>query len=134
MPNIHTSSLPDVLSCLITKDDETQLWLAHCLNLDLVTSSKTPDDAWKRLTQVIKMHVEHCFTNRHRGLEHSASDEEWADFKRVKARATPLRSEKVELNLVPGQMDEDKFVWIEGVENQFTSESKNSPVTLQPVH
>jgi hypothetical protein len=108
--------IPDVLRCLLTPDVETGRWLGHCLEFDIVTSGKDPDSAWKNLKAVVRLHVEHCFTNWQEGLtEFRASDEEIAVFEALKERQL-FRSDKITFTLIPPQKDELHPLWMQGVE------------------
>jgi hypothetical protein len=109
--------LPDVFRCLLGRDSETKLWVAHCLDFDLATSGKTEDEAWKRLLRVVKMHVEHCFTHHPDGLKHKAEQDQWDLFERLKQEKRELiRSEKISLTLIPQPEDVADFFWIQGVD------------------
>src|ERR1700721_2415759 len=93
-----------VLSCLLSKDEQTGRWLAHCLDFDLLTSAKTEDTAWENLRKVVRVLIEHCFTFHKGGLKLEAEPHEWADFKRIEKRlladGVPIRTEKITLKLL----------------------------------
>jgi hypothetical protein len=109
---------PDVLRCLLTPDQETGRWNGHCLDLDVATSGKDADQAWHNLRAIVRLHVEHCFTNWQDGLKFRASDEEVATFEALKTKHR-VRSEKITFNLVPPQkFEEPPPLWIEAVEDE----------------
>lgn len=109
-----------VLSCLLSKDERTGRWLAHCLDFDLMTSAKTQDTAWENLRKVVRVHIEHCFTFHQDGLKLEAEPQEWSDFKniehRLKAEELPIRTEKITLKLNPPRTLAEFELWIRGVE------------------
>ena len=43
-----------MLQCSTSLDQETGLYIAHCLNFDLMESGKTPDEAWANLKASLK--------------------------------------------------------------------------------
>lgn len=48
----------NMLSCLIMKDANTQVYISHCLNHDLMECGKTSEEAWENLKTVIKRNLE----------------------------------------------------------------------------
>jgi predicted RNase H-like HicB family nuclease len=121
--------IPEVLRCLLTPDAETGRWLGHCLELDVVTSGKDPDAAWKNLKAVVRLHVEHCFTNWQEGLlNFRASDEEIAVFEALKGRQL-FRSDKITFTLIPPQKNELHPLWMQGVELTEGVGSVRTPCT-----
>jgi len=111
--------IPDVLSCLLSQDSETKLWIGHCLDFHLITSGKDPDTAWTHLRSVITTHVEHCFTHHRHGLSFRAPDSEWKLFETLKNRQPLVRTEKITLRLVAPQTEQVPAFWIQGVESSF---------------
>ena len=109
---------PQVFSCLLSKDEQTGRWLAHCLDFDLMTSAKSQDIAWENLRKVVRAHIEHCFTFHQDGLKMRAEDHEWANFReievRLKEQQIPIRTEKITLKLTPTKSGRE--LWIRGVE------------------
>src|SRR4029077_4276169 len=110
--------IPDVLSCLLTRDAETGRWLAHCLDLDLITSGKDEDAAWSNLKGVLRAHVESCFTHWQEGLTFRASREEFDLFEKLKATQQNFRSDKIEFRLTPPKTEVTPLHphWMQGVE------------------
>lgn len=113
-----TELIPSVLSCLLAKDAETGRWLGHCLDFDIVTSGLDQDKAWQNLKEVVRLHVEQCFTNWPLGLSRGASQETWKILNDLVDPSKPFRQEKIHLNLVaPTQEDQwMKAFALEGVE------------------
>jgi hypothetical protein len=114
--NDHENIIPKVLRCLLQADPETGRWNGHCLDLDLATSGKDPDQAWLNLRAVVRLHVEHCFTHWQDGLKFRATPDEIAVFEALE-KHQPVRREKMTFNLVPPQTREElPSLWIEAAE------------------
>jgi hypothetical protein len=109
--------IPGVLSCLLTQDEETKLWLGHCLDFNLVTSGKSPDGAWTNLRAVIKTHVEHCFTNHRDGLGFRAGSQDWRLFDELKKKQPMMRTEKITLRLVAPETEQIPAFWMQAAES-----------------
>src|ERR1051325_7732009 len=93
-------NIPDPIKCILSIDQETGLWVGRCLDFGLVTSGKTAESAWTNLKSVVKLHIEHCFTNdEFRLSKHRAPDEDFTDFDH-QTQHDHVRSDKIELNLV----------------------------------
>lgn len=112
--------LPDTLSCLLTFDKATDLWLGTCLNLGLTTSGKTDKLAWENLGKVVRRHVEVCWRRDREALNrHRAPQSEWDLFdflkKKAQERNEPFRSEKITFDLVEPE-NELGPLWINGLE------------------
>ncbi len=108
--------IPDVLSCVLFVDNESNKWVAHCLDFDLATSGRDEDAAWKNLKTVVRVHVENCFTHWPDALKKRASEEEWQQFNALKLEQREFRSEKITFNLVPPKTSEMKPLWMHGFE------------------
>jgi hypothetical protein len=112
----HEKLVPSVLRCLLQLDTESKRWNGHCLDLDLATSGKDPDQAWQNLRAVVRLHVEHCFTHWQDGLRFKAEPEEIAVFEALR-KHQHIRSEKITFNLVPPQTQEElPPLWIEAAQ------------------
>ena len=73
--------LPKSLSCLLSQDKQTGLWINYCLDFDLVTSGKSEDEVWNSMKAMLKAHVESCFADGFsEGLSHQAKIEAWVAF------------------------------------------------------
>lgn len=106
-----------MLACIIGRDPETGLFLGHCLNYDLMESGSTPDEAWQKLKAVVKAHIEHCYTHYRKGLEVTASRQEWARFAELlKENKDSLTVEKIEIQLTAPLADEVP-IWMQRVSN-----------------
>jgi predicted RNase H-like HicB family nuclease len=128
--------IPKVLSCLLSQDADTKFWLGQCLDFALVTSGKTPDNAWENLRAVITTHVEHCFTHHPDGLKKRAVDEDWQLFEALKKEQLIRRTEKITLRLAPPQAEQIPPFWIEGVESAFLGDVREqaSPAAVSAVN
>jgi hypothetical protein len=105
-----------LLACLGQVDSETNLFLAHCLNFDLMESGKTWAEAWANLKKVIKYHVEYCYFQHPDGLTKSAGPKEWDRFiKGLRDNPRDLVVESIEIDLKPPLPDIDIQIWIQGV-------------------
>lgn len=106
-----------VLSCLKGRDDETGLYVAHCLDFDLVESGPTPERAWENLKLVIKHHIEYCYTSDPKGLTISAEAHYWKQFASLMgtSAASDRVIESISIDLKPPLPAADVPVWIHGV-------------------
>ena len=95
------SNLPQAFRCLLSFDPDTSLWIGHCLDLDLVTSAKTEEDAWANLKKVILAHVEACLTHFEPGMARYASDDKFEVFGQLlwTNPEEEIRRDKISLNL-----------------------------------
>lgn len=109
------STIPRILSCLLSEDGQTKRWLAHCLDFDLVTSGNDEDQAWKNLKSVVRLHVEQCFTHWPDGLGTKASKENWAIFESLHLQQDMMRTEKITFKLV-AKTPEIQPLWMRGAE------------------
>jgi len=121
----------EVLSCVLWRDADTSRWLGHCLDFDVATSGRTEDEAWANLRDIVRAHIEHCFTHHRDGLRLTASDQEWKTFRFLKGRQPMLRSEKITLRLVPPQKDPARQFWIQSVESMRGLENDYSTVPVE---
>jgi hypothetical protein len=116
---VSTSALPrlGVLSCLGGHDPETSLFIAHCLDFDLVESAPTWQKAWENLKLVVKHHIEYCYYNNPKGLTFSAPAHDWKRFAALIGSSTEnLRVvESITIDLRPPLPATDIPVWIHGV-------------------
>lgn len=80
MPKNTLDRLPGILSCLISIEDGGRS-LAHCLDIDVLASGSSADEAFRRLTSVVKTHIEFCVKNNNlEGFKRRAKNEEWNMF------------------------------------------------------
>lgn len=69
---------PITLTCLVEWDQETSLFVGHCLNFDLVSTSRIgEDEAFANLRTLIKRHIEYSYTHHRAGLSVSADESDW---------------------------------------------------------
>jgi hypothetical protein len=106
------------------------------LNFDLVTSGKNPDSAWENLRNVIKTHVEHCFTHHREGLGFRAPEQDWVLFEALKVQQPMMRTEKITLRLVAPPAAQGPAFWIQGVESNFLGEGREqtAATAVSPIH
>lgn len=116
---MSTQALPrlGVLSCLGRHDQETNLFVAHCLDFDLVESAPTWDQAWANLKQVVKHYIEYCCAYNPKGLMLSAEQHYWERFTSLVKDSTPgsRMVESICIDLQPPLPATDVPVWIHGV-------------------
>ena len=77
-PKIH-------LDVLLAKEDA--LYVAHCLQLDLVATGETPGEAKRNLLDVVEVQINYAF--QHDNLEHlfkPAPGEVWTKFFELKSK------------------------------------------------
>src|SRR5882762_1420166 len=87
-----------VLNCLTEKDEETSLYISHCLNFDLMESGRSADESWRRLKVAVKQYMEHCWNGYREGFSKTASAEEWKYFAEVlRSCGTVSRVEEIEI-------------------------------------
>ena len=125
-------TIPKVLRCFLWQDSETGRWLARCLDFDIATSGKDEDRAWKHLSAVVRLHVEHCFTHWQDGLKFRASDDDIALFDAMKKQQDVVRTEKITFNLVPPQkLEHLSPLWMQGIE--LTQGASRALATGSPI-
>lgn len=74
---------------LIKKQED--LWVAHCLELDLVTESPSKEEVERDIVAIIKRQVSYCIANNNmENLFRSAPKEVWDEFKTCKVKEKPL--------------------------------------------
>jgi len=108
-------TLPDVLSCLLTFDAESRRWNGHCLDFDIVTSGLNQDAAWSNLKDVVRLHVEQCFTNWRPGLNREATQDHWTMFRVLSSVNRPFRQDRIEFDLVEPAGDDIHGVWLKAL-------------------
>jgi hypothetical protein len=104
------------LSCLVHRDEDTGVFIGHCLNYDVMEVGKTDEEAWLNLKCVVKHHIEYCVSNYPDGLKRQADEKRWDEFYRaLKANPNGVRVDTIELELSPPSMPEsDRSLWIQG--------------------
>ena len=114
----------NMICCLGERDQETGLFLYHCLNFDLIESGTSWEDAWRNLKLVVKAHVEHCYARNPSGLLRAAARNEWEEFGEVLKRtlASDPQSvvvESIDIELKAPLPAEEIPLWIQGVNSQW---------------
>ncbi len=105
-----------MLQCFTTCDEETNLYISHCLNFDLMECGKTADEAWDNLKASLKQYIEYCYTNYQDGLTVSADMDDWKRYAEVmKVTKTPPRIEAIEIELRPPLPEYAYPIWMQGV-------------------
>jgi predicted RNase H-like HicB family nuclease len=51
------------LHILIIEDKDKNIFLAHCLDMDIVSQGKTPKEALSELKELIQLQIEYCLEN-----------------------------------------------------------------------
>jgi hypothetical protein len=121
--------LPEIIRCFLSRDKETGLWIGRSLDFGLVTSGKSDEIAWKNLKSVVRLHVEHCFSDDRDAVhKHRASEEEFRAFDESRD-AAPFRSDKIELRMVAPRAPDSLSFWMQGVELGIAATAN-----LQSVH
>jgi predicted RNase H-like HicB family nuclease len=106
----------NLLACLAQRDQETNLYQAHCLNFDLVESGETWEEAWANLERVLKYHIEYCCMHNREGLAVTARTAEWDQF--IKAFQKDPKSvvvKSIEIELGSPLPQREIPIWIQGV-------------------
>ncbi|MBU4261221.1 MAG: hypothetical protein KKC76_04985 [Proteobacteria bacterium] len=84
------------ISVNILIKEEDGMYVAHCLELDVVAVSKTPDQAQREVISLICAQVDYAFSNNNlNNLYHPAPPEVWTEFFKCKeqiARKYKLQS------------------------------------------
>jgi hypothetical protein len=115
------STFPN-LSCVVKKDEDTGMFVGHCLNYDLMDSGKTPQKAWENLRFVVKSHIEFCYTHHQSGLKRTATQRDWDRFfeamqQAIESDPSCIHFEKLELDLKPPTLPEHEMgIWIQKVQ------------------
>jgi hypothetical protein len=82
------------LSFNILIKKEESIWVAHCLELDLVTESLSLEELERDIVAIIKKQVSYCIANNNmENLFRSAPKEVWDEFKACKEKKKPRNQE-----------------------------------------
>jgi len=117
MTQERQSLLPKSLSCLLSHDKLTGLWVNHCLDFDLVTSGTSEDLAWGSMKTVLQAHIESCLSdNFTQGLSMKAGIDAWVTFAQQWMLGN-CRSEKLKFHFKRNSEDlAGSDLWLKGVE------------------
>lgn len=107
-------------ACLTWQDDDTGVFISHCLNYDLMQCGDTEEEAWNNLKTAMKHHIEHCWSRYPAGLRRRAGKEDWQRFYRALKKAVQdngkgIVVEKMEIDPLPPLPEYEIPVWIQGV-------------------
>lgn len=102
------------LSCLITRDQQTQAYIGHCLDHDLMECGATADEAWKNLKCVIKRKIEYSNQSNAGDLNRQAKKECWDSFfEAVQRNPGGLTVETIDIDL-PAPLPENEIgIWLQ---------------------
>ena len=116
--------IPKQLICLLSRDQDSGMWLGHSLDFDIITSAPSEEEAWSALKQVVVAHVDSCaHDNFLEGLSRKANSAAWSAFIDV-ALTTGFRTDMIEFKRRPN----NQTVWMKVVE----VESLPSSVSVIP--
>ena len=92
------------------------MYVGHCLNYDLMESGPSPEVTWERLKNVLKDHIEYCYTSHREGLRRAANQDSWDGFfTLVKNNPGQLKVEKLDLELrEPSLPQQELELWVIG--------------------
>lgn len=80
-PGIKKSSKGLAMTFNVLIKEEDDVYVAHCLELDIVATSNTEDQVEKDIISLITAQVSYAFSNDNlENLYHSAPPEIWAEF------------------------------------------------------
>ncbi len=110
-PNLATPPRDNILSCLISRDAGTRMYVSHCLNHDLMECGSTADEAWENLKIVIKRNLE----NPSPGLMgRQAKKECWDAFgDAVRREPSKLVMETIEIEVSAPLPSSDIELWLQ---------------------
>ncbi|HLJ88764.1 MAG TPA: hypothetical protein VKZ53_18240 [Candidatus Angelobacter sp.] len=110
------STLPKSLSCLLSHDRQTGLWVNHCLDFDLVTSGISEDQAWNSMKAVLQAHIESCLADNFiDGFSKRANIDAWVAFAQQFTLGN-FRSERLRFHLGRNSSPASSDLWLKGVE------------------
>jgi hypothetical protein len=112
------SKIPNLIKCLLSQDQETGLWISHCLDFDIITSGSTESESWDAMKKVLRAHIESCIKDGFEaGLSRQAPVEYWREFADL-VFSCNVRSEPIDLHLKNRQAGN---FWMKGVEVESLS-------------
>ena len=77
-----------VFSILLRKEED--LWIAHCLELDLVAAAPNREEAESDILSIIDEQVRYCITNNNmENLFRDAPKEVWDEFRACRRKSKP---------------------------------------------
>jgi hypothetical protein len=69
-----------IWQCSVQRDEETGLFVGHCLNLHVKVAGRDPKEAWASLKRVAKTHFEFCYENDREGLRPTARPRDFIEW------------------------------------------------------
>jgi hypothetical protein len=108
------------LSCLLWRDNDSNVFISHCLNFDLMDTGRTQNEALSNLKIVIKRHIEYCIARYPQGLKRSVSKKRWQKFyaerqKQLQENPAGVVVEKLQMKSFPPLPKYEISIWIQGV-------------------
>jgi hypothetical protein len=76
-----------IWQCSVQRDEETSLYIGHCLNLHVKVAGRDSKEAWVSLKRVVKSHFEYCYENDRDGLRPTAKPLDFAEWSRAFEKA-----------------------------------------------
>ena len=76
-----------IWQCSVKHDEETRLFIGHCLNLHVKVAGRDAKETWATLARVVKTHFEYCYENDPAGLKPSAPQTEFHEWNAVFEKA-----------------------------------------------
>jgi hypothetical protein len=106
------------LSCLTWWDKETNVYISHCLNYDLMETGGTREESRKNLKMVMKHHIEHCYSRYPQGLKRSAPPEQWQEFfLSLQKNPQGVVMDQLDIDPLPPLPEHSIPIWIQGVDS-----------------
>jgi hypothetical protein len=86
--------------CTMMQDQETGVYIAHCLNLHMKVGGKTADEAANNLGKIIKVHYEYCYEFDPEGLSLTAPAEDWVEYGEALKKALKENPESIVVDVI----------------------------------
>jgi hypothetical protein len=106
----------------VKKDEQTGLFIGHCLDLHVKVAGRSVEEAWSSLRRVLKAHYEYCYEFDVEGLRPEAPNSDWEAYSAAFKQALnqdpkSIRLETLVLHLrVPKAPDQVLPLSCQGVE------------------
>jgi hypothetical protein len=93
-----------IWQCSVQRDEETGLFIGHCLNLHVKVAGRDPNEARASLKRILKTHFEYCYENDPEGLKPTARQKDFTEWslafeRAVKENPDSIHFEEIILNL-----------------------------------
>lgn len=101
------------LSCLISQDGDTGIFIGHCLDFNLMECGPSSEEAWYNLKVVIKNHIEFCYAKDRDRLSLDQADKlAWDSFYSCLSQdPCNVRVEKIEIEVAEPLPEQEVPVW-----------------------